>query len=216
MVITRVLFSVTERATISLFNLATITYLKEKRGSYSSYFMWAHIGASVSLFAVGLLASHFTLNICGVTGDGYYIAFVWAQAAIMLSSFAVPWWWFKYEYIEYCVVNCILIFWWNVFEMERWRRTRRVLKSPWISLPRSSISSEEVLFRLKVMKRKRKKLTILKEVSRCWFPNRDVNLCFAHAINGLEITSNINFRARILDSLKPVEAMSSRVAYFWI
>ena len=91
MVITRALFSVSECATYSLVNLATITYIKEKRGSYSSYFMWAHIGASVSLFAVGLLASHFTLNICGVTGDGYYIAFVWAQAAIMLSSFAVPW-----------------------------------------------------------------------------------------------------------------------------
>ena len=88
-----------------------------------------------------------------------------------------------------------------------------MLKSPWISLPRSSISSENVLFLLQVMKRKR---TILKEISPCWFLNRDVNLCFAHAINGLEITFNINFRARILDSLKPVEAMSSRVAYFQI
>ena len=91
-----------------------------------------------------------------------------------------------------------------------------MLKSPWISLPRFSISSKEVLFRLQVMKRKRKKFTILKEVSPFWFLNRDVNLCFAHAINGLEIAFNINFGARILDSLKPVEAMSSRVAYFQI
>ena len=103
MVITRVLFSVTERATISLFNLATITYLKEKRGSYGSYCTWAHISASMSLFSVGLLAAHFTLNICHVTGDGYHIAFVWAPAAIMLSSLAVPW--FKYEYFEHRVLN---------------------------------------------------------------------------------------------------------------
>ena len=103
MVITRALFSVTECATDSLVNVATMTYLKEKRGSYGSYFMWAHIGASVSLFSVGLLASHFTLNICGVIGDGYYITFVWAPAAIMLSSFAVPW--LKYEYLEHRVVN---------------------------------------------------------------------------------------------------------------
>ena len=59
MVITRALFTVIECAINSLFILATITYLEEKRGSYGSYFMWAHIGASVSLFAVGLLALTF-------------------------------------------------------------------------------------------------------------------------------------------------------------
>ena len=103
MIITRTLSSMTECATDSLTSLATITYLKEKRGSYGFYFMWAHIGASVSLFSVGLLASHFTLNICGIIGDGYYIAFVWAPAAIMLSSFALPW--LKYEYLNHRVVN---------------------------------------------------------------------------------------------------------------
>ena len=103
-VITRVIFSATERATMSLFNLATITFLKEKRGSYGSYYVWGHISGSMSrLFSVGLLAAHFTLNIFRVTGDGYHIAFVWAPAAIMLSSFAVPW--FKYEYLEHRVVN---------------------------------------------------------------------------------------------------------------
>ena len=49
MVITKVLFSVTERATVSLINLATITYLKEKRGSFGSYCVWAHISASVTV-----------------------------------------------------------------------------------------------------------------------------------------------------------------------
>ena len=103
MVITRALFAVTDHAVLSLVNVATITYLRERRGSYGSYYMWLHIGASVSLFSVGLLAAHFTLNICGVIGHGYYIAFVWAPAAIMLSSFAVPW--FKYEYLEHRVMN---------------------------------------------------------------------------------------------------------------
>ena len=84
MVITRALFSVTECASLSLVNVAMITYLKEKRGSCGSYIMWMHISASVSLFSVGLLASHFTLDICGVIGDGYYIASVWAPAAIIL------------------------------------------------------------------------------------------------------------------------------------
>ena len=79
MVITWVLFSVTERAAISLINLATITYLKEKRGSYGSYYIWGQISGSMSLFSVGLLAAHFTLNISAVIGDGYHIAFVWAQ-----------------------------------------------------------------------------------------------------------------------------------------
>ena len=55
------------------------------------YLVWTHIGGSVSLFAVGLLASHFTLTICGVIRNGYYIVFVWSRASIMLSSFAVPW-----------------------------------------------------------------------------------------------------------------------------
>ena len=84
-------------------HLATMTYLKEKRAGYGSYIMWAHIGGSVSLFSVGLLASHFTLNICRVIGHGYHIAFVWSSASIMLSSFALPW--FKYEYLEHRVMN---------------------------------------------------------------------------------------------------------------
>ena len=61
------------------------------------------MGASLFLFAVGLLASYFTHSICGVIGDGYYITFVWASAAILLSSFAVPW--FKYEYHEHRVIR---------------------------------------------------------------------------------------------------------------
>ena len=47
---------------LSLQNLATITYLKEKRYSFGSYFMWTHIGVIVSLFSVGLLASYFRLK----------------------------------------------------------------------------------------------------------------------------------------------------------
>ena len=103
MVITRPLLAVADHAVLSLVNVATITYLKERRASYGSCYMWMHMGAIYSLFSVGLLAAHFTFNICGVIGDGYYIASVWAPTAIMLSSFTVPW--FKYEYLEHRVVN---------------------------------------------------------------------------------------------------------------
>ena len=62
-------FSVsTARVLMSLLNVATITHLKEKRASLGSYTIWGHIGASIFLFAVGQLASHFTHNICGVIG----------------------------------------------------------------------------------------------------------------------------------------------------
>ena len=98
-----VIISGTQCASLSLVNVAMITYLKEKRASCGSYIMWMHIGASVSLFSVGLLASHFKLDICGVISYGYYIAFVWAAAAAMLSSFALPW--FKYEYLQHRVIN---------------------------------------------------------------------------------------------------------------
>ena len=90
MVIRRAFSVSTARVLMSLLNVATISHLKEKRASLGSYTMCGHIGASVVLFAVGLLASHFTLNICGVIADGYYITFVWSSAAIMVSSFAVP------------------------------------------------------------------------------------------------------------------------------
>ena len=103
LLLTRAFSTFIVRIIISLQHLATITYLKEKRAWSGSYFMWEHIGGSVSLFAVGLLAAHFTLNICGVIGNGYYIAFVWASTSIMLSSFALPW--FKYEYLEHRVMN---------------------------------------------------------------------------------------------------------------
>ena len=103
MAIARALVTLMETVVLSLQNLATLTYLKEKKSSYGSYFMWAHIGASVSLFGVGLLASHLRITICGVTGDGYFVTFFWAGAAIMLSSFAFPS--FKYEYLEHRVIK---------------------------------------------------------------------------------------------------------------
>ena len=103
MVIRRAFSVSTARVLMSLLNVATISHLKEKRASLGSYTMWEHIGASVFLFAVGLLASHFTLNICGVIADGYYITFVWSLAAIMLSSFAVPW--FKYDHLEHRLIS---------------------------------------------------------------------------------------------------------------
>ena len=103
MVICRAFSVSTPRFLMSLLNVATITHLKEKRASLGSYAMWGHIGASIFLFAVGQLASHFTLNICGVIGVGYYLTFVWSSAAIMFSSFAVPW--FKYEYLKHRVIS---------------------------------------------------------------------------------------------------------------
>ena len=103
MVITRCTFTLAERAFVYLINLATITHLQEKRASFGSYVVWCHISSSLSLFAVGLLASHFTLSICGVVGDGYYITFFWASAAILLSSITVPW--FKYDYLEHRVIS---------------------------------------------------------------------------------------------------------------
>ena len=103
LLITRAFSTFVVRVIVSLQNLATITCLKEKRASSGSYFMWEHIGGSVSLSAVSLLASHFTLNICGVIRNGYYIAFVWASTSIMLSSFALPW--FKYEYLKHRVMK---------------------------------------------------------------------------------------------------------------
>ena len=103
LLLTRAFSTFVVRIIILLQHLATIPYLKEKRACSGSYFMWEHIGGSVSLFAVGLLAALFTLNLCGIIGNGYYIAFVWASTSIMLSSFTLPW--FKYEYLEHRVMN---------------------------------------------------------------------------------------------------------------
>ena len=58
-----------------------------------------------------------------------------------------------------------------------------------ISLPRSSISSEKVLFRVQVMKKKREKFTILKEVFIIFVCKYGCyNIYFVHAYNELEIT----------------------------
>ena len=57
----------------------------------------------------------------------------------------------------------------------------KIAENKAISLRRSSISSAKVLFRVQVMKRKREKFTILKEVSLYLFVNTHVNISFAHA-----------------------------------
>ena len=62
----------------------------------------------------------------------------------------------------------------------RWGNVDVKMESAGLSLPRSSISSEKVLFRVQVMKKKREKLTILKEVSLYLFVNRDVIIFVSH------------------------------------
>ena len=83
---------------LSLVNLATITYLKEKRASYGGYYMWGHIGNAFSIACVAFLAWWTRIDICGIQKYGYFIAFIWAGVLMTLSIPSLHW--FKFEYDE--------------------------------------------------------------------------------------------------------------------
>ena len=79
-------------------NLATITYLKNEKESYGSFFMWVHIGSALSVASTALFALWEKIYICGIEKYGYFIAFIMAGFMSLLSTLSLPW--FKFEYNE--------------------------------------------------------------------------------------------------------------------
>ena len=79
-------------------NLATITYLKNEKESYGSFFMWAHIGSALSIASTAVFALWEKIYICGIENYGYFIAFILAGFMSLLSTLSLPW--FKFEYNE--------------------------------------------------------------------------------------------------------------------
>ena len=79
-------------------NLATITYLKNEKESYGSFFMWTHIGSALSIASTAVFALWEKIYICGIENYGYFIAFILAGFMSLLSTLSLPW--FKFEYNE--------------------------------------------------------------------------------------------------------------------
>ncbi|CAB4020452.1 Hypothetical predicted protein, partial [Paramuricea clavata] len=103
MVVSRVAFQFPHQIVIALADLATITYLKERRANYGAYFMWSHIGGGISIFTVAMLAWFIKINICGTEDYGYFTAYIVAGCMALLSMLSLPW--FRYEYNENETIN---------------------------------------------------------------------------------------------------------------
>ena len=57
-ILTRGVYEILKDISFSLSTVATMTYIKNERASYGSYYGWRHSGASLSLFTVDMIASH--------------------------------------------------------------------------------------------------------------------------------------------------------------
>jgi hypothetical protein len=101
--VSRSLTQFCERVDLSLANLATITYIQGEKASYGVYSMWAHIGCTLSIPSVAVLAWYIRINICGVEKYGYFITFIWGGIMFFLSMLSLPW--FKFEYNEKKTIN---------------------------------------------------------------------------------------------------------------
>ena len=102
-ILTRVFYEILKSTAISLFNLATMAHIKTEGGNYGSYYCWGQIGASLSLFAVGMIASQIKNSICGRIEYGYFVTFPWVAFAITMSLIALPW--ISFEYLEHRVIK---------------------------------------------------------------------------------------------------------------
>jgi hypothetical protein len=96
--VSRSLTQLFERVDLSLANLVTITHIQGEKASYGLYRMWSHIGCTLSISCVAVLAWYIRINICGVEKYGYFIAFIWGGIMFLLSTLSLPW--FKFEYNE--------------------------------------------------------------------------------------------------------------------
>ena len=102
-ILTRGFYEILKNTAVSLFNLATMTHIKTERGNYGSYYCWGQIGASLSLFTVGMIASQIKNSICGKIEYGYFVTFPWVAFTISMSLFSLPL--ISFEYLEHRVIN---------------------------------------------------------------------------------------------------------------
>jgi hypothetical protein len=103
MLLTRTAYEFPHRIVASLGDLATITYLKERRANYGAYYMWSHIGGGISIFTVAMLAWFIRINICGTENYGYFTMYIVAGCMALLSMLSLPW--IRYEYNENKTIN---------------------------------------------------------------------------------------------------------------
>ena len=96
MILSRSLVVFFDRIILVQGNLATITYLKNEKESYGSFFMWVHIGSALSILSTALFAMWEKINICGIEKYGYFIAFIVGSIMALLSTLSLPW--FEFEY----------------------------------------------------------------------------------------------------------------------
>lgn len=104
--IIRGLYEVLKRATASFYNVTTMTYLErleDRETKYGSYYCWGYIGASLSLFIVGIMASRIGQTFCGNIEPGYFVIFFYSSFGMSLTLIALPW--ISYEYLDNRVVN---------------------------------------------------------------------------------------------------------------
>ena len=101
--LSRGIYEILKRAVTVWLNVATFTYIKKERASYGSYYCWGQIGASISLFSCGMIASRITYDICGVVGNGYFVAFPLAAFTNGMTLLALPW--ITFEYLEHRVIK---------------------------------------------------------------------------------------------------------------
>ena len=103
MLVTRTAYEFPHRMLASLGDLATITYLKERRANYGAYYMWSHIGGGISILTVAMLAWFIKINICGTENYGYFTMYIVAGCMALLSMLSLPW--IRYEYNENKTIN---------------------------------------------------------------------------------------------------------------
>ena len=102
-VITKGLYEALRSAALTSYNVAAMTHLRKERTRYGSYFCWGHIGASFSVFAVGIMALFIKLPICGIIGYGYFTVCLFSALFMAHCLCVVPW--VKYEYLDHRVIN---------------------------------------------------------------------------------------------------------------
>lgn len=91
-----------KRISHSLITIATLTDTQNDKGRLRYYACCGELGAGISLFIVGVLASSLLHSVCGVDVSSYSAVFIYAAAIQCFASLAIPW--MKFDYLEKRIV----------------------------------------------------------------------------------------------------------------
>ena len=103
-ILVRMVYDILKRTVDTMLKVSVASYVTRIGGNFGAYHCWIDIGAILSVFTAGMLASSCTTyDICGKRDHGYFVTLIVSASFLSFALGTLPW--MTFEYLDYRVIN---------------------------------------------------------------------------------------------------------------